>query len=316
MRGPADRSVFRRPWSRVVGEQPVVDQGIEEELLAHILEEVLTPALETCRAGDLDVGQVPAASIERVEVIRCPGSAMYGTFSRGPGHQRRDSPRCRTPWPDPGCHGRCDGDRAGWRHDDRSRSVNDAGREASLEAVASESPPYGGFGEDGGNAGIIRSPLHASVLPDSTFEGLALEHPGLRHVHVTQPLNKAVYTVRRQEVHSLRAPVAPLFSPKTRWPLVKRPRNLRSEERGRLRRMLKIKDACARCSRSTELSSPLRSPRSRVRPDIDGHATYWSVENCQQERQSVAGQRAVPHPAIEVLSGERSRHAHTRSTDR
>ena len=62
----------------------------------------------------------------------------------------------------------------------------------------------------------------------------------LDRFHVVQLLNKAVDMVRRQEVHSLRVAGRPALLTKTRWLLLKRPGNLRREERGRLRQLLKI----------------------------------------------------------------------------
>lgn len=62
----------------------------------------------------------------------------------------------------------------------------------------------------------------------------------LDRFHVVQLLNKAVDTVRRQEVRSLRAAGRPALLTKTRWLLLKRPDNMSVDQRGRLRQLLRI----------------------------------------------------------------------------
>lgn len=62
----------------------------------------------------------------------------------------------------------------------------------------------------------------------------------LDRFHVMQLLSKAVDTVRREEVRTLRAAGRPALLTKTRWLLLKRRENLSREERGRLRRLLSI----------------------------------------------------------------------------
>jgi len=62
----------------------------------------------------------------------------------------------------------------------------------------------------------------------------------LDRFHVAQLLSKAVDTVRRSEVKSLRAAGRPAFLTKARWLLLKRRDNLDSDERGRLRQLLAI----------------------------------------------------------------------------
>jgi transposase len=62
----------------------------------------------------------------------------------------------------------------------------------------------------------------------------------LDRFHVMQLLSKAIDTVRRQEVRSLRAAGRPALLTKTRWLLLKRRDNLTAEERGRLRALLRI----------------------------------------------------------------------------
>jgi transposase len=60
----------------------------------------------------------------------------------------------------------------------------------------------------------------------------------LDRFHVTQLLSKAVDTVRRDEVRTLRATGRPAWLTKTRWLLLKRRENRTHEERGRLRSLL------------------------------------------------------------------------------
>jgi transposase len=62
----------------------------------------------------------------------------------------------------------------------------------------------------------------------------------LDRFHVMQLLSKAIDTVRRQEVRSLKAAGRPALLTKARWLLLKRRENLTSDERGRLRVLLKI----------------------------------------------------------------------------
>jgi transposase len=62
----------------------------------------------------------------------------------------------------------------------------------------------------------------------------------LDRFHVTQLLSKAIDLVRREEVQSLRAAGRPALLTKTRWLLLKRRDNLRADERGRLRDLLRI----------------------------------------------------------------------------
>ena len=62
----------------------------------------------------------------------------------------------------------------------------------------------------------------------------------LDRFHVMQLLSKAIDTVRRDEVRSLRASGRPALLTKTRWLLLKRRENLTTDERGRLRRLLTI----------------------------------------------------------------------------
>ena len=62
----------------------------------------------------------------------------------------------------------------------------------------------------------------------------------LDRFHVMQLMSKAIDETRRQEVRRLRAAGrAPLLT-KTRWLLLKRPKNLRRRERGRLRELVRL----------------------------------------------------------------------------
>lgn len=67
---------------------------------------------------------------------------------------------------------------------------------------------------------------------------------GARHVldrfHVMQLMNKAIDKTRREEVRSLRAAGRRPYLTKTRWLLLKRSKNLKRTERGRLRELVKI----------------------------------------------------------------------------
>jgi transposase len=62
----------------------------------------------------------------------------------------------------------------------------------------------------------------------------------LDRFHVAQLLSKAVDETRRQEVRTLRARGRHVVLTKTRWLLLKRPKNLTRKERGRLRDLLTI----------------------------------------------------------------------------
>jgi transposase len=62
----------------------------------------------------------------------------------------------------------------------------------------------------------------------------------LDRFHVSQLLSKAIDGVRREEVRSLRAAGRPALLTKTRWLLLKRRENLSTDERGRLRELLRI----------------------------------------------------------------------------
>jgi transposase len=62
----------------------------------------------------------------------------------------------------------------------------------------------------------------------------------LDRFHVMQLLSKAIDTVRREEVRSLRAAGRPALLTKTRWLLLKRRENLTANEHGRLRQLLRI----------------------------------------------------------------------------
>ena len=62
----------------------------------------------------------------------------------------------------------------------------------------------------------------------------------LDRFHVVQLLSKAVDQVRRDEVRGLRAKGRHAVLTKTRWLLLKRPANLRGEERSRLRQLVTI----------------------------------------------------------------------------
>jgi transposase len=62
----------------------------------------------------------------------------------------------------------------------------------------------------------------------------------LDRFHVMQLLSKAVDTVRRDEARALRASGKEVVLTKTRWLLLKRPKNLTSNERGRLRQLVTI----------------------------------------------------------------------------
>ena len=70
----------------------------------------------------------------------------------------------------------------------------------------------------------------------------------LDRFHVTQLLSKAIDLVRREEVRSLRAAGRPAWLTKTRWLLLKRRENRTTEERGRLRDLLRINlRSCRAC---------------------------------------------------------------------
>lgn len=62
----------------------------------------------------------------------------------------------------------------------------------------------------------------------------------LDRFHVMQLLSKAIDTVRREEVRSLKAAGRPALLTKTRWLLLKRRENLTPKERPRLRQLLRI----------------------------------------------------------------------------
>jgi transposase len=62
----------------------------------------------------------------------------------------------------------------------------------------------------------------------------------LDRFHVVQLMNKAVDETRRQEVRALRARGRHVVLTKTRWLLLKRPKNLTRKERGRLRDLVAI----------------------------------------------------------------------------
>ena len=62
----------------------------------------------------------------------------------------------------------------------------------------------------------------------------------LDRFHVAKLLGEAVDTVRRDEVRALRATGRHPLLTKTRWLLLKRPKNLRRGERGRLRELVRI----------------------------------------------------------------------------
>lgn len=62
----------------------------------------------------------------------------------------------------------------------------------------------------------------------------------LDRFHVAQLLSKAVDTVRRDEMRGLRAAGRQAVLTKTRWLLLKRPRNLKHKERSRLRELVAI----------------------------------------------------------------------------
>lgn len=62
----------------------------------------------------------------------------------------------------------------------------------------------------------------------------------LDRFHVAKLLSEAVDTVRRDEVRVLRAGGRHAVLTKTRWLLLKRPKNLRRSERGRLRELVRI----------------------------------------------------------------------------
>ena len=62
----------------------------------------------------------------------------------------------------------------------------------------------------------------------------------LDRFHVMQLLSKAIDTVRREEVRSLKAAGRPALLTKTRWLLLKRRENMTGKERRRLRDLLKI----------------------------------------------------------------------------
>jgi transposase len=62
----------------------------------------------------------------------------------------------------------------------------------------------------------------------------------LDRFHVAQLMSKAVDETRRQEVRALRARGRHVVLTKTRWLLLKRPKNLTRNERGRLRELLSI----------------------------------------------------------------------------
>src|SRR5262249_4222732 len=60
----------------------------------------------------------------------------------------------------------------------------------------------------------------------------------LDRFHVMQLMSTAIDKTRRVEARRLRAAGRPLVLTKTRWLLLKRPENLRRDERGRLRELL------------------------------------------------------------------------------
>ena len=62
----------------------------------------------------------------------------------------------------------------------------------------------------------------------------------LDRFHVMQLLSKAIDTVRRQEVRSLRVAGRPALLTKTRWLLLKRRDHLTIDQRGRLRQLLRL----------------------------------------------------------------------------
>jgi len=62
----------------------------------------------------------------------------------------------------------------------------------------------------------------------------------LDRFHVAKLLSEAVDSVRREEVRSLRAAGRPAMLTKTRWLLLKRRENLTTDEKGRLRDLLRI----------------------------------------------------------------------------
>ena len=86
----------------------------------------------------------------------------------------------------------------------------------------------------------------------------------LDRFHVIQLLSKAIDTVRREEVRSLRASGRPALLTKTRWLLLTRRENLSSEDRGRLRRLLTINLRSVRACLLKEQFDHFWSYRSRA----------------------------------------------------
>ena len=62
----------------------------------------------------------------------------------------------------------------------------------------------------------------------------------LDRFHIAQLLSKAIDTVRREEVRSLRAAGRPALLTKTRWVLLKRRENRTTRERGKLRQLVRL----------------------------------------------------------------------------
>jgi transposase len=62
----------------------------------------------------------------------------------------------------------------------------------------------------------------------------------LDRFHIAQLLSKAIDTVRREEVRSLRAAGRPALLTKTRWVLLKRRENRTTRERGKLRQLVML----------------------------------------------------------------------------
>lgn len=89
----------------------------------------------------------------------------------------------------------------------------------------------------------------------------------LDRFHVAQLLSKAVDTVRRDEARALRASGRHVVLTKTRWLLLKRPKNLTRDERGRLRELVTVN---------------LRSVRAYLLKEAFQH--FWSYRSSDYAR--------------------------------
>ena len=134
----------------------------------------------------------------------------------------------------------------------------------------------------------------------------------LDRFHVVQLLSKAIDTVRREEVRSLRAAGRPAHLTKARWVLLKHRKNRTHDERGKLRQLVRAQLALgprvpARRAVPPLLEVPVQPSRPTLPCPVDVHGHALAAGALQEVRAHASGPPARASQLVRRSGTLRSR---------